>query len=252
MGNSVVSAPRGAQGGNVRDKYTRRLVSIVGCGAALCAWLPVIQAQDASSVVNRNNIALYYQNDVPVDELQAFDVVVIDPSRANPPSNVATPLTRWLARLRVDTSEMTPDYIDRVVSPLWAQGYSGFLVDDGQPLGAVDEHADQALQQLIAAIRQTYPEASVILRNHLALADAIADRLDALVVDGVYGSASAYGVLQPPPQHSAKRRRETRLKDWKLGIPPCRSSRWITVFRATANVAASGQSRSRWTAGRPM
>lgn len=200
------------KGGNVRDKYTRRLVSIVGCGAALCAWLPVIQAQDASSVVNRNNIALYYQNDVPVDELQAFDVVVIDPSRANPPSNVATPLTRWLARLRVDTSEMTPDYIDRVVSPLWAQGYSGFLVDDGQPLGAVDEHADQALQQLIAAIRQTYPEASVILRNHLALADAIADRLDALVVDGVYGSASAYGVLQPPPTAFSKETARDSLK----------------------------------------
>ena len=193
-------------------KYATRLVTIVSCGAALCTWSATIRAQDTSSAINRNNVALYYQKDVPVDELQAFDVVVIDPSRANPPSNADTPLTRWLARLRIEPSEITPDYIERVVAPLLAQGYNGFLVDDAQPLGVADEHADQLLRQLIAAIKQAYPKAGVILRNHLALANEIADQLDALVVDGVYSSASAYGALQTPSAPSSKKAAQDALK----------------------------------------
>jgi hypothetical protein len=175
-------------------------------------WSPTIQAQLASSAVNRSNIALYYQSDVPVDELRAFDVVVIDPSRAKLPSVADARLTTWSARLRVDPSAITPDYIERVVSPLWAQGYRGFLVDDDEPLGAVREHVDQVLRQLIAAIKRAYPEAGVILRNHLALAGEIANELDALVVDGVYNSASAYGAVQTPPGPSNKNAARDSLK----------------------------------------
>ena len=189
---------------SVWGKYTKRLATIVSCGAAIFGWPPTIQAQVTYSTVNRSNIALYYQSDVPVDELRAFDVVVIDPSRAKPPSVADAPLTTWLARLRVDPSAITPDYLERVVSPLWKQGYRGFLVDDDQPLGAAAESVDHALRELVAAIKQAYPEASVMLRNHLALAGEIADQLDALVVDGVYNSASAYGAMQTPSAPSSK------------------------------------------------
>src|SRR5690606_11338313 len=72
----------------------RGLATIVGCAAVLgCS--PTTQAQVASSSATRSNIALYYQSDVPVDELRAFDLVVIDPGRANPPPSVDTPLTTW-------------------------------------------------------------------------------------------------------------------------------------------------------------
>ena len=190
----------------------RRSVTMVSFVAAIWGCSPSIQAQVAAPDVNRSNIALYYQSDVPVDELQAFDIVVIDPGRANPPSTVNAPLTTWMARLRIDPLAITSDYIERVVSPLWAKGYRGFLVDDGHPLGAAQEKADQVLRQLIIAIKQAYPEAGVILRNHLVLAGEIANELDALVVDGVYTSASAYGGVQIPPASSSKNAARDALK----------------------------------------
>lgn len=195
----------------VWSKYRRSLATIVGC-AAILGCSPTTQAQIAPSSATRSNIALYYQSDVPVDELRAFDLVVIDPGRANPPSQADAPLTTWLARLRVDTSAISPDYIQRVVSPLWKQGYRGFLVDDGEPLGAANEDADPQLRNLIAAIKQAYPEASVILRNHLALAGAIAGELNAVVVDSIYTSASAYGAARTPADLSSKEAARESLK----------------------------------------
>jgi hypothetical protein len=196
---------------DVCGKYARGLVAMAGC-AAILLWSATIQAQLDASSVSRRNVALYYQSDVPVDELRAFDVVVIDPSRAGPPSLADASQTTWLARLRVVPSAITSDYMERVVAPLWTQGYRGFLVDDGQPLGAAEENEGQALRQLVAAIKQAYPDAGIVLRNHLALAGEIAGQLDALVVDSIYNSASAYGGTRLSAARSGKDAARDALK----------------------------------------
>src|SRR5690606_7082323 len=77
---------------------------------------------------------------------------------------------------------------------LWAQGYRGFLLDDGSALD--DAQGDADLSELINAILAQHPEARLVLRNHVQLARTHASALHALVVDSLYHQPGGFaGVL---------------------------------------------------------
>ncbi|KAA0911090.1 sugar ABC transporter [Pusillimonas sp. ANT_WB101] len=151
------------------------------------------------------NIAFYYQSDLPVDELQMFDAVVIDPARATLPPIQSAPHTVWLARLDLKSfvrgsSSDANAFVQHVVAPLWAKGYRGFLLDDSAAFDARVGDADNRIGALLLAIRSMYPDARLILRNHLALAQAHAADLYALALDSVYHTrfGSGYGGATVP------------------------------------------------------
>lgn len=176
------------------------LVSLLAFAGMLCvfALVPGSGLANAAIPAQSPNIAFYYQKDLPVDELQAFDAVVIDPNQASAPSADLAPHTSWFARLDVHGFDLNhsqaPDtYVKQTVGALWGKGYRGFLLDDGADLDKDTPQADQWLGLAIKAIRTNYPQARVMLRNHLALARADAGDLYAAVVDSLYSQPHGYG-----------------------------------------------------------
>lgn len=144
------------------------------------------------------NIAFYYQSDLPVDELQMFDAVVIDPARSRLPSAQSAPHTAWLARLNLESfvREASPDthaFIEGVVAPLWAAGYRGFLLDDSAAPDVREGDSADRIGAVLVAIRSAYPDARLILRNHLALAQAHASDLYAVALDSAYHNRTGSG-----------------------------------------------------------
>ncbi|WP_199539800.1 sugar ABC transporter [Paraburkholderia kururiensis] len=96
----------------------------------------------------RPNIAFFDGADPPVDLLQAFDAVVLDPSRGFDPAAHPLPHTLWLAR--TDTANAGTQVLPYVES-LWQKGYRGFLLDTPAAVEAFD------------AIHAAHPEARLII-----------------------------------------------------------------------------------------
>jgi hypothetical protein len=138
------------------------------------------------------NIAFFYGHDLPIEQLQAFDVVVIDPTQAEMPAANLAPHTSWFAHLQVgglatSAAADPAGFVSQAVDPLWNKGYRGFLLDDGADLS--DNAAPQSdawLGAAVRAIHAKYPQAQVMLRNHLALAAQMPGDLYALAVDALY------------------------------------------------------------------
>lgn len=146
------------------------------------------------------NVAFYYQNALPIDELQAFDIVVIDPARAKRPEPGLAAHTSWFARLDLRTwknqsADAAGQFVLDQVQPLWDTGYRGFLLDDGAKADTGAAGPDAGVLALIDAIRSHYPEARLMLRNHVAVARARAGQLDAWVLDSLYHHPGGYGGL---------------------------------------------------------
>src|SRR5690606_2090427 len=97
--------------------------------------------EQASAAPTASNVAFYYQGNLPVDELQAFDAVVIDPARAQPPQAELAPHTSWLARLHFSGKNSFANANDSLIAAridgLWEQGFRGFLLDDGATASSV-------------------------------------------------------------------------------------------------------------------
>ncbi|MBP6018120.1 MAG: sugar ABC transporter [Burkholderiaceae bacterium] len=167
---------------------------------ALISWQGNGQARAAmtsASPTASPNVAFYYRGDLPVDELQAFDAVVIDPAVAALPQTDLAPHTAWFARVDLQgltsKSEDINTFISQKISPLWEKGYQGFLLDDGTAVSEKVTPFDERLDQAIKAIHSQYPQAQLMLRNHLAVAQANAQNLYAVVVDSLYQQSRGYG-----------------------------------------------------------
>lgn len=147
------------------------------------------------------NIAFYYQNNLPVDELQAFDIVVIDPARANLPKESVTPHTKWYARVSVqEEASKSTDlnvFISQKISPLWKQGFRGFLLDDGADIGQESTKTTEWLLRVLQEIGKKYPESHLMVRNHLALAETGSNNLQAIIVDSLYQQQKGHGGFLP-------------------------------------------------------
>ncbi|MFM0529649.1 sugar ABC transporter [Paraburkholderia strydomiana] len=133
------------------------------------------------------NLAFFDGTNVPVDLLQAFDAVVVDPSHGFDPS--ANPLrhTVWLARIVADAAASTPSaFVASVIEPLWQRGYRGFLLDTPQALASID------------AIRAAHPDARIVIGGDdaLKLAAPHAKALYAVVGPSLVSGASASGAGQ--------------------------------------------------------
>jgi hypothetical protein len=176
------------------------------------------QSLAIAAMLQSPNVAFYYQKDLPVDELQAFDVVVIDPTQASIPSADLAPHTSWFARLDVRGLDMggsrTPKaYVEQTVGALWGKGYRGFLLDDGAGLDEDAPQADQWLGMVIKTIHATYPHARLMLRNHLSLARVDAADLYSVVVDSLYSQPHGYGSFLASVTGVSRARALVQIKD---------------------------------------
>lgn len=152
---------------------------------------PSVATKAASQPVERRvnttpNLAFYYGASPPISILQAFDAVVLDPTKSFDPTAHPLAHTVWLARTfgdapigakpaagAVDASHIDA-FFQQQIAARWQQGYRGFLLDSPLALAALDR------------IRSAYPDAKLIVGGE-----------DALQHAAPY-AASLYAVVSPP------------------------------------------------------
>lgn len=169
--------------------------------AALCLLAFVARAQPA--------VAFYYGAAPPWNELQAFDLVVVDPGHVPDPALPGLAHTRlaayvavgevqparpyaaaipgawlvgenrdWGSRLIDQAAPGWPDFFaETVVGPLWAAGYRDFFLDtlDSYHLFAKTAEArarqEAGLVAVIKALKRRYPQARLIFNRGFEILD---------------------------------------------------------------------------------
>ncbi len=200
--------------------FFRKLTAVALMASVSAGSLPAFaqsqpsgSASDAGAANSTPNIAFYYADNVPVGELQAFDAVVVDASRAFDPAAHPLAHTTWIARMAASSVD-SPDTFARQVEPLWNKGYRGFLLDTPTSIAAAE------------AIRAAHPDARLIVAGDNALQAAAphAASLYAVVTDSV-----VHGLAAAPSQSSTDgtipadtaRQRVSAAHDFaqKTGVP---------------------------------
>lgn len=193
------------------------------------------------------SVALFYGMHPPVEQLSAFDVAVVDPDAQFDPSEHTGSHTAWFAYVSV--GEVNPHrayfadvpkawmpsvnkdwashvvdqtaagwpkfFVDRVVTPLWRQGYRGFFLDtlDSYQLiahGDAQRAAQQAgLVKAIRALKRRYPKAQLIFNRGFEVLPQLHDQVYMVAFESSYSGWNAgKQVYTQVPQAD---------RDWLLG-----------------------------------
>ena len=172
--------------------------------------------QPADAAVHRSgaplNLAFYDAANVPVDELQAFDAVVLDPTKAFDPAAHALRHTVWIARVNASATSGAPaDFVAQEIEPLWQRGYRGFLLDTPAAIAAID------------AIHAAHPEARLVIGglDALQVAQPHAAVLYAVVVDSLTRGLDDTGVqsVNVPDALRESRAAAARAFTQQTGVP---------------------------------
>lgn len=169
-----------------------------------------------------DSLALFYGQNPPLAELQAFDHVVVEPGHLQTPPSDST--SRWYAYVSVGevhpqrpyrakmpagwligrnqdwgadiVDQSQPDwprfFVDEVVAPLWQRGYRGLFLDtlDSYQIVAKTPESrtaqEQGLARLIRTIRQRYPQMKLIANRGFEILPQVAGQLDMLVAESLY------------------------------------------------------------------
>ena len=169
------------------------------------------------------SVALHYGATPPLDELKAFDVVVVEPDHGADPvaygrggysalyAYVAVgevqPSRAWFAALPanwlraenqawgsrvIDLSQ--PGYAgflaEHVVAPLWEKGYRGFFLDtldSYRRIPGFDEAAQQAgLVRVVDTLHQRFPGIQLILNRGFEVLPAVRDKVRMVAAESLY------------------------------------------------------------------
>ena len=127
-------------------------------------------AQALTTPQHHVNLAVFDGNDPPMDLLQAFDAVVLDPARSFDPAVRPLDHTIYVARTTAQPGESADSFIRNEIAPLWQRGFRGFVLDTPAALQALE------------AIRAAHPDAAIVLggagatdtaRTHAGDVDAV-------------------------------------------------------------------------------
>jgi polysaccharide biosynthesis protein PelA len=173
------------------------------------------------------SVALFYASSPPVNELKAFDVVVVDPDGGLTPARYGTGPSQLFAYVSVGEAERDRPYfkqfeaswligenkawkskvvdvsnpawqkffLDQVIEPLWQAGYRGFFLDtmDSYQLAATKENLPQmeaGLAATVRSIRERHPEARLILNRGFEIFERVKDITFAVAAESLYQNFS--------------------------------------------------------------
>jgi len=173
------------------------------------------------------SVALYYASDPPINELKAFDVVVVDPdSRLTPevygtgPSSLFAYISvgeadpdrsytkqmnrKWFVGENKDWNSKVVDvsnpdwrefFLDKVVEPLWKAGYRGFFLDtlDSYQLSTDKNRLavmESGLAETVRAIKIRHPEVRLILNRGFEIFPKVKDLIFAVAAESLYQNFS--------------------------------------------------------------
>jgi peptidoglycan/xylan/chitin deacetylase (PgdA/CDA1 family) len=183
----------------------------------ILALHPLAYAADPPSV------ALYYGKNAPLDELHAFDIVVVEPGHGYDPNSYRTraselfayvsvgevhpsrpyfkdlpegwklvPNTAWGSMVVDQAQPEWPRFMaERIVAPLWQAGYRGLFLDtlDSYRLAGnkVDEKAQQeGLVRVIRELRSRFPGIRLIANRGFEILPSVKQDLIAVAAESLY------------------------------------------------------------------
>jgi len=109
----------------------RLLATCIAVGAcSQAAWAlppgaatPAVPATAVATTARHVNLATFDGADPPMDLLQAFDAVVLDPSRSFDPSSRPLAHTIYVARTAPQPGESAQAFVEQEIAPLWQRGF---------------------------------------------------------------------------------------------------------------------------------
>ncbi len=211
------------------------------------------------SAAGEPNVAFFYGKDPPFEELNAFDVAVLDPEHvpvlprmrgqhvtwfayvslgeAQPEQGYFQRIPRAWLRGRnphwgswvIDQSEVgwTRFLLERVFEPLWKAGYRGFFLDNLDSYHLIAKtpeersRQEEGLSRLVLAIAQRFPGARLIFNRGFEILPALRRHVFAVAAESLWQTWDPVG-------HSYKRvsaadrdwlRRRLREVKERYGIP---------------------------------
>lgn len=183
-----------------------------------------LTAEAAAVSAESFSVAFYYAEKPPLDELQAFDIVVVDPDAAGVVPQAyksrhselfayisvgeADPQRRFYKQIKSEwligdnpawksklVDLANPDwcrfFLDQVVEPLWSAGYRGFFLDTLDSFLLVkDSKRHPALMaglvDIIRSIKQRHPDARLILNRGFEVLDQVKDTAFAVAAESLF------------------------------------------------------------------
>ncbi|HXE95168.1 MAG TPA: bifunctional glycoside hydrolase 114/ polysaccharide deacetylase family protein [Dongiaceae bacterium] len=189
------------------------LAVVLACSA------PALAAPDFGAP---RSAAFYYGTNHPIDELKAFDLVVVDPDSGITPSSYGAGPSELFAYVSVGETNPSRPYagrikpawivgtngawgsmvmdpanpewrtffLDRVIAPLWEAGYKGFFLDtlDSYQLATKrdDTPREEGLAAMILAIKTRYPEAKLILNRGFEVFERVKRGVYAVAAESLF------------------------------------------------------------------
>jgi hypothetical protein len=183
-------------------------------------------ACDPGDAMRPRSVAFFYGNDVPVRQLEKFDVVVVEPDSGFDPRAQDGRGPAWFAYVSVGEVTQARDYarkmpkpwlfgrnttwasavvdqsapgwpsffVEQVIAPLWAHGYRGFFFDtlDSYQLVAKTAAArakqEAGLVAVIRAVKSRYPNAQLILNRGFEILPKVHDAVAAVAFESLFGN----------------------------------------------------------------
>lgn len=171
-------------------------------------------------------VAFYYGDNPPLDELHAFNVVVVSPQNTISPKQYNNAYSQLYAYVNVGELNSNSSYIkqteiswrkgmnkawdsyimdlanpawpdfllNKVVTPLWENGYRGFFLDTLDSYHLLKLSPQQIKQQqagiidLVKKIKAKYPEATIIANRGFEILDSIHRDIHAVAAESLFVS----------------------------------------------------------------
>ena len=170
------------------------------------------------------SVAFFYGNQAPLDELKAFDVVVVEPDHDYEPNDYRSSNSElfayvslgefsssrgyargipngwvlgknehWESYVIDQSQEKWPTFVtEQIIGPLWKQGYRGFFLDTLDSYQLVAKTPEQMKQQeqglirVIQAIHHTYPGIKLVFNRGFEIIPTVADHVYAVAAESLF------------------------------------------------------------------
>jgi hypothetical protein len=209
-------------------------IVLMGLAVSIAPWQSAHAGDAPASAAGhaaQPNLAFFDGANPPVDLLQAFDAVVVDPAHGFDPATHPLPHTVWIASTRSAGSGETPEAFAQTLGPLWQRGYRGFLLDTPAAIEAAE------------AIRAAHPDARLVVAGPAALqaAQPHAKALYAVIGDSLVRGLNNAGtqLLDVPDATRASRLAADRSFMQQTGVPVVSLEYCPRTDRACARATAA-------------
>lgn len=168
------------------------------------------------------SVALFYGKHAPLDELKAFDIVVVEPDHGFDPKKNRHPESELFAYISIGEAHTSrpwfgeipvaarlaenaawgsavidlshpewPNFVaNRIVAPLWERGYRGFFLDtlDSYRLAkGFDEAAQQkGLIAVIETLHKRFPGIRLILNRGFEVVPSVRDKISMVAAESLF------------------------------------------------------------------